>query len=639
MRGRAGTYAPPVSADDLVHVVSQIAEGLDLPVVLDRLVEAARATTGARYAAIGVLGPDGLHEEFRHVGLSPEQVAAMGELPRGHGVLGLITRERRAVVAGDIGSHPASVGFPPGHPPMGSFLGVPLRIRGEVFGNLYLTDKAGGFDAEDQASIEAMAAAASVAVDNARLYRSARNREEWSEASGQVTAALLGGLDEEDALQVVARHARTVARADAVALALPGMDGTLVVEVVDGGVGGTDLVGLGLTALRGLGDTVSCPLTDGEGEAGVLVLVRADGHRRFGPDDISGAEGFAAHASLSLRLAAERRRGESRVLLDERARIARDLHDLAVQQLFAVGIELGRVREALPPGELASRVDAALGGLDTAVDHIRTTLRPLRPGTRTTGPREQLAATVGDAAVVLGFDPELVDRTDPDETAGWDPVLLHDLLAALAEALANVARHARAGSAQVLLEVRRRGGPGDGPDLVRLVVDDDGLGLPAGPAALQRAGQPAGPGPAARRDVRGRRAPGRRHPGGVDRPARLSYGRRAWEATQAATWVRRLKPSLAMTAVTWFFTVFSLTPRRSPLSRLLSPSPMHSRTMRSVGVSTATGSSDCDRRRSSARSSSSTRPAATARTASAIWVPRTVLSTKARAPTARDSAA
>jgi signal transduction histidine kinase len=468
-----------VSSDDLVRAVSEIAEGLDLPVVLDRLVLAARDATGARYAAIGVLAPDGLHEEFRHVGLTREQTASMGELPRGHGVLGLITRERRPVVADDIASHPASVGFPPAHPPMGSFLGVPLRVRGQAFGNLYLTDKPGGFDADDQASVEALAAAASVAVDNARLYRSARNREEWAEASGQVTAALLGGLEEEDALEVVARHAREVARADAAALALPGRDGTLVVEVVDGRVGERSLVGMGLTALRGLGDTVSCPLTDGEGEAGVLVLVRQDGHRRFGQDDIAGAEAYAAQASLSMRLAAERRRGESRVLLDERARIARDLHDLAVQQLFAVGIELGRVREELPDGELASRVDAALTGLDTAVDHIRTTLRPLRPGTRTARPHERVAATVQDAAAVLGFVPVLLDRSDPDAAAGWDPVLLHDLLAALGEALANVARHARASSARVLLEVVPGG---DGPDVVRLVVDDDGVGLPDRPA-------------------------------------------------------------------------------------------------------------------------------------------------------------
>ncbi len=463
-----------------MRVVSQIAEGLDLPVVLDRLVEAARDATGAGYAAIGVLGPDGLHEEFRHVGLTPEQMGSMGELPRGHGVLGLITRERRPVVAADIGSHPASVGFPPGHPPMRSFLGVPLRVRGEVFGNLYLTDKPGGFDLDDQDAIEAMAAAASVAVDNARLYRSARNREEWSEASGQVTAALLGGLEEEEALQVVVRHACQVARADAAALAMPGRDGTLVVEVVAGGVEEQQLLGLGLTALRGLGDTVSCPLTDGEGEAGVLVLVRGDGHRRFGHDDIAGAEGFAAHASLSLRLAAERRYGESRVLLDERARIARDLHDLAVQQLFAVGIELGRVREELPDGELSERVEAALRGLDTAVDHIRTTLRPLRPGSRTVSHHQQLATTVSDAAVVLGFEPVLQDRTDADDVAGWDPVLLHDLRAALGEALANVARHARAGSAQVLLEVVDD--LDGGPSAVRLVVEDDGVGVPERPS-------------------------------------------------------------------------------------------------------------------------------------------------------------
>ena len=458
-----------------MRVVAQIAEGLDLPVVLDRLLEAARDTTGARFAAIGVLGPDGLHEEFRHVGLTPSQVSAMGQLPRGHGVLGLITRERTTVVAEDIKSHPASVGFPADHPPMGSFLGVPLRVRGTTFGNLYLTDKPGGFDDDDRLTVEALANAASVAVDNARMYRSARNREEWAEASGAVTAALLRGLDEEEALDVVVRHAREVARADAAVLALPGRDGSLVVEVVEGAVGEHDLVGMGLAAVRALGDTVSCPVADGEGEAGVLVLVRADGHPRFGADDIAGAEAFAAHASLSLRLAAERRQGESRVLLDERARIARDLHDLAVQQLFAVGIELGRLKLLLPGGNgLVAHVDSALDGLDTAVAHIRSTLRPLTPRTRVAGPGEQVARTVHEAAVVLGFVPELRDLSDPEEAAGWDSALVHDLLAALAEALANVARHSRAGWALVELSVV------DGR--LRLVVEDDGVGVPASPA-------------------------------------------------------------------------------------------------------------------------------------------------------------
>jgi signal transduction histidine kinase len=470
-----------VVSDELVRVVAQIAEGLDLPVVLDRLIDAAREATGARYAALGVLGPDGLHEEFRHVGLSPEQVARMGELPRGHGVLGLITREKAPVVTDDIKAHPASVGFPPGHPPMGSFLGVPLRVRGVTFGNLYLTDKPGGFDDEDRAVVESLAAAASVAVDNARLYRSARNREAWAEAAGAVTAALLGGLDEEDALPVVVRHARRVAHADAAVLALPGIDGTPVVEVVDGGVGDHDLVGLGLPAVRALGDTVSCPVADGDGEPGVLVLVRGDGHRRFGPDDVAGAESFAAQATLSLRLAAERRRGEGRVLLDERARIARDLHDLAVQQLFAVGIELGRLKDGLDSldgdvrgTDLGAHVDLALDGLDTAVDHIRSTIRPLRVQARPATLAEQVARTVDDASVVLGFRPELVDLVDPDRAAGFDVQLVHDLLAALGESLANVARHSRASTARVDVRVE--------DCRLRLVVEDDGIGVPAAPA-------------------------------------------------------------------------------------------------------------------------------------------------------------
>ena len=447
----------------------------------------------------------------------------MGELPRGHGVLGLITRERHAVVADDIKSHPASVGFPPGHPPMGSFLGVPLKVRGTTFGNLYLTDKPGGFDDDDRATVEALAAAASVAVDNARLYRSARNREDWAEASGAVAAALLGGLDEEEALEVVVRHARAVARADAAVLALPGRDGALVVEVVDGASAGTTWSGWGSPPCERW--ATPCPARSPTARArpGVLVLVRGDGHRRFGPDDVAGAESFAAQASLSLRLAAERRRGEDRVLLDERARIARDLHDLAVQQLFAVGIELGRLKlVAAGRRRLVGHVDLALDGLDTAVAHIRTTLRPLRPGARSTAPAQQVARDGGGGRGRArlrarpgrphrrrgrgGLGPGAGPR--PGRRAGRGAGQRRPPLPG-----------ASAGCSS--RSTGRRGAPG-GRGLLRLVVRGrrGRRARPAGPD--ERPGEPACAGPPARRLVHRAPPPLGRDPGGVDRPAGLT---------------------------------------------------------------------------------------------------------------------
>ena len=192
-----------------------IADGLELEPTLRRIVRAAADLTAARYAALGILGDDGLHQAFVHTGMDADSVAAIGAPPAGLGVFGHITRAAQPLRTDDLTRHPASVGFPAGHPPMHTFLGVPVGIGEHVIGNLYLAEKAGGFTEQDEDVVLALAAAAAVAVDNARLYESARRREAWQAAAQRVTTAMLEGADEEDALELIAHSARVVAGADA----------------------------------------------------------------------------------------------------------------------------------------------------------------------------------------------------------------------------------------------------------------------------------------------------------------------------------------------------------------------------------------------------------------------------------------
>ncbi|MGF1647836.1 MAG: GAF domain-containing protein [Kineosporiaceae bacterium] len=497
----------------LLDAVVGISEGLDLERVLRRLVQAAAAHTGARYAALGVLGPDGLHETFVHHGMADDLVRAIGPLPRGHGVLGLITREQRVVRVEDISRHPAAVGFPPGHPPMGTFLGVPLRVRDEVFGNLYLTDKPGGFTDADVDTVQVLGAAAAVAIDNARLFRTVARREAWATAAQRVTTVLLEGSDEEEALGLIAAQARLVAGAAVAALVLPSLDSSLVVEVLDTDEP-LDLLGSPLpddvrpdeelpdgswlvrdlsaaTAHPGLGTlgpAIAARLADDDGQLGVLLLARPKGASPFVADDLATVTSFASQAALALRLAAARRQADVLALYEERQRIARDLHDLAVQQLFAAGMQLSRLRgEPAPAGvdgpERSWRrtLDAALDGIDEAVQQIRATIRSLHGHDHDLTLVGRIERETTRAAGLLGFPPALALNPPGGPERPLDPDLVDDLAAVVREALSNVARHARAGRVDVRLDVT--------PHEVTLGVADDGVGIgTAGTTTSRRSG-------------------------------------------------------------------------------------------------------------------------------------------------------
>ncbi|MEO3764052.1 GAF domain-containing protein [Streptomyces sp. B8F3] len=400
----------------LLDAVLNVGRDLELGQVLRRIVEAAVDLVDARYGALGVLAEEGRRDRrlarFLPVGAGEEQEAAIGAPPCGRGVLGMLIDHPEPLRLREISAHPAAAGFPGRHPPMHSFLGVPIRVRDEVFGNLYLTDKRGGeeFDAEDETVLAALAAAAGVAIENARLYEESRRRQRWLAASAEVTAALLSGEPEEAVLGLIVERARGQlgARLGSVALPVPGAARLRVALArgpgaeahrerllpVHDSLSGLAYAGGELVlsddveseprlygnTLRdiGLGPAVAVPMGTEEGRRGVLFLARASGEPAFTPEETAPLQGFAGQAALALELADRRRDAERLALSSDRERIARDLHDLAIQRLFATGMTLqSTVRlERTPEGE--EKLLRAVRELDETVEIIRSTIFGLR---------------------------------------------------------------------------------------------------------------------------------------------------------------------------------------------------------------------------------------------------------------------
>ncbi|MBP0449020.1 GAF domain-containing protein [Kitasatospora sp. RG8] len=491
----------------LLEAVLAVGRDLELTQALQHIVEAAVTLVDAEYGALGVIGEDRRLSQFIPVGVSEERIKLIGALPSGHGVLGELIRHPEPLRLSRISDHPASYGFPANHPPMSSFLGVPIRVRDRVFGNLYLTEKRGGadFDAEDESVLATLAVAAGVAIDNARLYARARLREQWLAASAEVTNALLSGKEEQDVLDLLVARAAGISGADLAVVALPLPDGGalevriaaglgeqahrgLVLPVHGSFVGAAVLTGglvvspdvrkdpritSGPPRWEGLGPAVAVPIGTTEHRVrGVLMLARAAGSALFGEEESGPLLGFAGQAAVAMELAERRRDSEQVALLRERDRIARDLHDLAIQRLFATGMTLQGATRFIDHPEASDRVLRAIDDLDETARTIRATIFGLRlreSGPAATGLRSRVVEVVERAARTLGFTPGLrmsglLDVTVPAEIADA-------AVAVLEEALSNVARHAHAGSAEVTLTA--------GTEL-SLTVTDDGVGLPAG---------------------------------------------------------------------------------------------------------------------------------------------------------------
>ena len=358
----------------LFEAVVAVGGNLEIEVVLRGIVESAVTLVDAHYGAMGVIGEDGRLAEFIPVGVTEEQISQIHHWPEGRGLLGELITNPESLRLPDLASHPRSSGFPSGHPPMTSFLGVPIRIRDEVYGNLYLTEKRGGgeFDEEDEAVLIALAAAAGVAIENARLYDEARRQQRWLTASAEVTRSLLSGADVREALALITARSLEMSGADLVVLALPTADGSQLRYEHAAGEGAPEALGLTLptsgsasgSVLRSgeilrvddfchdervaqvareqmnLGPAIIVPLGAAGNVRGVLTAGRRPGAMPLAPAAADMLVTFATQAGIALELAEHRRQAERVAVFEDRDRIARDLHDLVIQRLYATGMSL-----------------------------------------------------------------------------------------------------------------------------------------------------------------------------------------------------------------------------------------------------------------------------------------------------------
>lgn len=487
----------------LLRAIETVTGDLALEVVLRNVVESARELAHAKYGALGVIGPDGGLEQFIHVGIDDETAARIGGLPQGKGLLGALITDPRPIRLQHMTDDSRSTGFPPNHPPMQSFLGVPVHVRDEVFGNLYLADSdRGEFSAEDEELVGALALAAGTAISNARLYHESRLQQRWLEASVEIGAQLLASAGE-DPLRMVARRAIEIADADVVAVCLTTPDGTAFVVEEMFGTGAEELIGRRfplpgsmtglaldraepmlvanasgtdhpptfLSSVMEAGPLMVLPLTGAGTPRGALSVCRARGRRAFTPRDLAMADGFASHASVALELADSRAAEQKLVLLEDRDRIARDLHDHVIQELFAIGLSLegSAAQIAASNNTAAERIRQRVEDIDRTIRRIRTSIFELRGAlaTMAEGIRQRILEVASDLTPALGFAPHVafagvLDVRIPDE-------LMEDIVACVRESLTNVAKHARAKSAVVDVSLAQ--------DVLTVTVTDNGVGL------------------------------------------------------------------------------------------------------------------------------------------------------------------
>ena len=480
----------------LLRANALVAGELSLPVVLRQIVSAARDLLGARYAALGVIGRDGGLEQFVHVGMDEALVAKIGHLPRGRGVLGLLISQPAPIRLAALSDHPAAAGFPPGHPPMGSFLGVPVRIGEEVFGNLYLTERAGGgeFTADDEQLAVALAAAAGAAISNARRYAESEQRRRWLDASAQLTPLLLAE-SRELPHALIAGYAANAADADFAVLAVPRDPEQVAVTAVVGPLAAGlmnrtaplegSLAGQAILTAKpslvtgdrlqaadealgaGIGPLVVVPLVAGERVVGALLLGRAAARPGYTETDLGMAASFAAQAAVAMELARARADQVRLAQAEDHERIAGDLHDHVIQELFALGMKLqGQAARSDPA--TAERVNGYIETLDEVIKKIRASIFGLQqPREPNASLQARVMEVIDDHAPQLGFT-AAVSFSMPSGPE-LDEALAHDILAVTREALSNCARHAHATAVSIAL--KRQDG------LITLDITDNGCGL------------------------------------------------------------------------------------------------------------------------------------------------------------------
>ncbi|WP_030318008.1 GAF domain-containing sensor histidine kinase [Streptomyces flavochromogenes] len=494
----------------LLEAMRSVGTGLELHSTLDRICETAAELADARYAAIGVVDEEGNGlSDFVTFGVGEDVARRIGHRPDGHaGLLGALIRDPRTIRLADLSADPRSAGFPPGHPPMRTFLGVPIRVQGEIFGNLYLAEKHSGgeFNDYDVHMVRVLATEAGIAIGNARLYEAARQRERWIDGSVAVTTALLAGGDADDALTVVAEQARRLADADAGIVMLPAEDGGLEIVAVSSprptkslGVvippesavvrrlleGEAVFVADASTDPRMIsrltapyGPSMMLPLQSGGRVLGALATPRVRGGRQFTETERTLATQFASQAALALMMADAQRDRERLAVYEDRDRIARDLHDLVIQRLFATGMMLESAQRRSIVPAVREGVGKAVDELDVTIQEIRTAIFALQqgPAEAPSGLRTRVLREINMAAVPLGFKPAHRFLGAIDATVG--ELTGKNLIAALREALSNAFRHAEASRIEVVVDAGVT--LPDGSAGVRLEVADDGIGIPAG---------------------------------------------------------------------------------------------------------------------------------------------------------------
>jgi signal transduction histidine kinase len=489
----------------LLAAVGAICGPAELDAMLRQVTETAMTLTGARYAALGVLDEDGRLTSFIPAGMNDAQVKTIARVsgwPAGTGVLGELAGRPAPLRVADVGARPGSAGFPAGHPPMRSFLGVPVRVGPETYGSLYLTDKKGGgeFGADDEALAVALAAVAGVALDNSRLHAESRRQRQWVRAHAEVTQRLLSDDEPTAVLTMVAEHALQISGADLAFIALPAGGADIVAIEYAAGEGAAEALGLasptrrsasGIVMASGqplvlddissdlraaevvrgrlsLGPAVLVPVGRPGDVRGVLTAARRRGSPPLAPAAADMVATFAAQAGIGIELAERRQAAQRIALYADRDRIARDLHDLVIQRLFATGMSLQGATSLIPAGEAAGRVQQAVDELDDTIRDIRAAIFRLqdRGGPEPPGVQSRIAAIAEEMTRALGFAPWLrmdgrLDTRVPVEVA-------EEMLAVLREALSNVARHAAARRVDVSVETASH---------LTLTVRDDGLGM------------------------------------------------------------------------------------------------------------------------------------------------------------------
>jgi signal transduction histidine kinase len=484
----------------LIDAGIALSSELELDALLARLIETAADLTRARYSALGVLNAQRTElERFITHGVDEEERAAIGEPPRGRGILGVLVADARPLRLHDLTSDPRSSGFPPHHPPMHSFLGVPVLLRGVAFGNLYLAEKDGGdFTEGDEEVVTLLAAQAAVAIDNARLYEAATRRSRQLESLNEIASALAGEVELERLLDLVARDLSELLDARVVAVALPDDAGPLEVAAAsDSALVGTKLGAIGrgarvlvtrrselvrhddeqsdddgLIALVGARVGLVVPLVAGDRALGVIVVAgRASGEERFGEEDLQLAEDYAKRAAVAVDASRRVERDALRRAVAaqelERARLARELHDETGQALTSILLTLRAIDDAETDDERRSAVSVVREQLVDTLQSVRRLAVELRPAALDDfglqPALERLAATVGERS---GLNVQVEVWLGADRLPTAVETAIYRIVQ---EALTNAVKHAQARQASILLTRKN--------ERVTVIVEDDGKGF------------------------------------------------------------------------------------------------------------------------------------------------------------------